>query len=84
MNLADLYPAVLLLVLIGILLGVGLTVLAQLGNSAGISTAANTSIQNTITAIGNFPTWFTIIVVILAAAVIIGVVMKSFGGQGGR
>jgi type II secretory pathway component PulF len=80
MNLQDMYPAVLTLVLVSILIGVGLTVLSNLGNSSGISATANTSIQSSITAISGFTTWFTIIVIIIAAAIIIGMVIRSFRG----
>jgi len=80
MELGGLYPAILTLVLAGILLGVGLTVLSQLSTSTGISAPASTAINTSITAIGGFATWFTIIVVIIAAAIIIGLVIRSFSG----
>lgn len=81
MDLKDMYPAVLSLVLIAILIGVGLTVLTNLGNSTSITTAGNTSIQTSITAIGGFANWFAIIVVVLVAAIIIGLVIRSFSGR---
>jgi len=81
MKLGDMYPAVLTLVLIAILIGVGLTVLSNLTTGNGLSNAAEGNINTSITAIGGFTTWFTVIVVILAAAIIIGIVMKSFSGR---
>lgn len=83
MNLGDMYPAVLTMVLIAILIGVGLTVLANLSTSTGITSDASTKINSSITAIGGFVTWFTVIVVIIAAAIIIGIVIKSFSGGRG-
>ena len=80
MNLGDMYPAVLTMVLIGILIGVGLTVLGNLANSDGITTNAATKINETGDAIGGFTTWLVIIVVIIAAAIIVGMVIKSFRG----
>ena len=80
MGIGDLYPAILALVLAGILLGVGLTVLGQLSTSTGISAPASDAINTSITAIGGFASWMTIIVVIVAAAIIIGLVIRSFSG----
>lgn len=81
MKLQDMYPAVLTFVLVAILIGVGLTVLANLSSATGISGAASLAINNSITAIGGFVTWFSILVVIIAAAIIIGMVIRSFSGR---
>ena len=80
MDLQDMYPAVLVLVLIAILIGVGLTVLGNLSTSDGITSAASTRINTSITSIGGFVTWFAVIVVVIAAGIIIGIVIKSFRG----
>lgn len=80
MKLQDMYPAVLTMVLLGILIGVGLTVLGNLSTSSGLTDTGGDAINDTITAISGFVTWFTIIVVIIAAAIIIGLVIKSFSG----
>lgn len=77
--LGDLYPAVLTIVLIGILLGIGIYVLAQF--DAQIDDAeASSAINQTMVGIGDFADWIAIIVVVIAAAVILGVVFSSFGG----
>lgn len=81
MNLQDMYPAVLTLVLVAILLGVGLTVLGGLKTGGAMTAAANTSLDTSITAIGGFGSWFSIIVVVLVAAIIIGLVIHSFSGK---
>jgi len=81
MKLQDMYPAVLTLVLVSILLGVGLTVLGNLSTAGGISPAASTAVNSSITAIDDFVPWFTVIVVIIAAAIIIGMVIRSFSGS---
>lgn len=81
MKLQDMYPAVLTLVLVAILLGVGLTVLGNLSTSTGITTQASTAINDSITAIDDFVPWFTVLVVIIAAAIIIGMVIRSFSGS---
>lgn len=45
----------------------------------GASNQAVTAIDNTGTAVGTVPNWFVILVVIISAAIIIGLVMRSFG-----
>jgi len=81
-TLADAYPAVLTIVLIGIVLGIGLYVLSQVEPNVGGGTAS-TSINNTITGLGNLATWMTVIVVVLAASIVLGLVLSSFGrGRG--
>jgi len=77
LSLGDMYPAVLTIVLIGIVLGIGLYILAQVeANISGGSEQINT----TITGLGGMASWIGIIVVVIAAAVVLGVVMSSFGG----
>jgi len=88
MELRDLYGAVLLLVLIAIMIAVTLILLAGLGSSStSVTTTANASINAFITAIGSIGTsWAGIIVLVIVAAIIIGLVVRSFGGgmQGNR
>ena len=76
LTLGDMYPAVLTIVLVGIILGIGLYVLAQVeANIAGGSTEINT----TITGLGGMASWIAVIVVVIAAAVVLGIVISSFG-----
>jgi len=78
LTLGDMYPAVLTIVLVGIILGIGLYVLAQVeANIAGGSTEINT----TITGLGGMASWIAVIVVVIAAAVVLGIVISSFGGS---
>jgi len=79
MQLGDIYGAILVLVLAGILLGVGLTVLGKLASTDGVTATAAEKVNETVDALGNFPTWFVIFVVIIAAAIIITLVLQSFG-----
>jgi type II secretory pathway component PulF len=81
LTLGDLYPAVLAIVLIGIVLGIGLYVLAQVeSNVTGGSAAINT----TITGLSGLASWIGVIVVVIAAAIVLGVVVSSFGGGRSR
>jgi len=79
MGLGDLYPAVLSIVLIGIVLGIGLYVLAEVSSNVTTGSQAETSINATITGLGGLASWIAIIVVVIAAAIILGVVISSFG-----
>ena len=82
MTLGDIYPAVLTLVLIGIVLGIGVYILSSI-NDAVDDTEASSVINTTMYAIGDFADWIAIIVVVIAAAIVLGIVLSSFGrGQG--
>jgi TRAP-type uncharacterized transport system fused permease subunit len=71
------------LVLIGIFLGVGLYILQKFRDQLTAGSEAWTGVNETIVGIGEFPTWITIIVVVIAASIIIGLVVKGFGGGEG-
>ena len=77
LGLGDIYPAVLTFVLIGIVLGIGLYVMSEVSAEISDATAAN-AVNATIDALASFADWFSIIVIVLAAAIIIGLVMRSF------
>lgn len=77
MELGDMYPAVLTIVLIGIVIGVGVIVLDEFGR-ANIGAGASTAINSTRDAVDDFVTWIPVIVIIIAAAIILGLVMRSF------
>jgi len=90
--LGDLPNVAMVFLLIGVFFAVALTVLASLGNNAslGANTAgtANYAVQKTITAVSEIPNnWLLLIAVIVAAAIVIGIVISSLGGEhmgGGR
>jgi hypothetical protein len=81
MELGQLYPVILALVLVGMILGVGILILDKFGGSSGISAAASLAINQTRDAIATFATWMGIIVVIVAAAIMINLVVSSFRGS---
>jgi len=82
MQLGDIYPAVLTLVLIGIILGIGIYILSSI-DTAITDTEASAVINTTLYAVGDFADWIAIIVVVIAAAIVLGIVLSSFGrGQG--
>jgi len=79
MSLVDIYPAVLTLVLVGIILGIGLYVLSEV-NAQITDAQATDAINETITGLATFADWIAVIVVVIAAAIVLGIVLKSFGG----
>ncbi len=78
MELGDMYPAVLTIILIGIVIGVGVIVLDEFGGTVGIGGQAQTAINSTRDAIDDFVTWIPVIIIIIAASIILGLVMRSF------
>ena len=79
MSLGDLYPAVLTIVLIGIVLGLGIYVLNEVSSSVTTGSAAETAINTTATGLAGLSTWIAVIVVVIAAAIVLGIVISSFG-----
>jgi len=79
MSIGDMYPAVLTIVLVGIVLGIGLYVLATFTDQLSSSSTAQTAVNTTISGLATFADWVAIIVVVIAAAIVLGVVLSSFG-----
>jgi len=78
MGLNEMYPAIMTLVMIGILLGIGLLVLSEVSENID-NNDAQTAVNDTLEGIGNFADWIPVIVVVIAAAIILGLVLRSFG-----
>jgi len=84
MGLGDLYPAVLMIVLIGIVLGIGLYVLAEVSEQTAVGSVEGAeAINTTITGLAGLSTWIAVIVVVIAASIVLGVVISSFGSNRG-
>lgn len=90
LGLNELPGIALTLMLTGIFFAVALIVLTNLGNNSSMGNASvagtgNYAVQKAITAVSEIPSnWLLLIAVIVAAAVIIGIVMQSIGGQANR
>lgn len=81
MEVRDLYQFVLLIVLVGMILGVGLIILSNFSTSSGVGSTASTAINNTISAMTPIAsTWIGLIVTIAVLAIILKLVLTSFGG----
>ena len=84
-DVSGLYNFVLLLVLIGLVVGIGLVVLTNFEASTAVSGASSTALNNTISAIADIPgTWLSLIVTVAVLAIILTLVIRSFGGMGSR
>jgi len=82
MSIGDMYPAVLTIVLVGIVLGVGLYVLSTFATQISSDVTAQGAVNTTIDGLADFADWIAIIVVVIAAAIVLGVVLSSFGQRG--
>lgn len=80
----DLVRYGLLFVLIGIILGIGAYVNSQVQTTAGWAATSTEylAVQNATLGIGNLSSWLPIIAVIIAAAVIIGLLVRAFAVGG--
>jgi hypothetical protein len=88
LQLNELPRVALVFLLIGVFFAVALVILASLQANTTISSnaAANTAVGNTIAAVSEIPNnWLLLIAVIVAAAIVIGIVIANLGGaSGGR
>jgi len=78
LGVGDMHPIVLALVLVGITLGIGATVIAKFGATMTAGSVAENVTNKTLTALNDFSTWLSIIVIVIAAAIILGLVMTAF------
>ena len=78
MTLGDVYPAILTIVLIGIVLGLGLYILTEVDDKIA-DAEASSAINLTVVGLGDFADWIAIIVIVIAAAIVLGIVFSSFG-----
>lgn len=79
-QLQDLAPLAIAFVVIAIVLGVGGTILSEVQNSSGAvenSTSWNSTGQG-IVALGTLSSWLPTIAIIVAAAVVVGIVVMYF------
>jgi uncharacterized membrane protein len=86
-SLGDLPNVALVFLLIGVFFAVALVILASLQANTTVSSnsAANTAVGKTITAVSEIPNnWLLLIAVIVAAAIVIGIVISNLGGESMR
>jgi hypothetical protein len=87
LTMSDLPNVALILLLTGIFFTISIVILTGMTNISNVgngsqSTTANYSIQKVITALGEIPSnWILLIAIVVAAAVIIGIVVSNLGGS---
>jgi len=80
MEVGQLYQFVLLLVLVGVIIGVGTLILDKMAQSTGIADQAELALNQSRDEVSGIATnWLGIIVIVVVAAIILGLVMTSFG-----
>jgi len=84
-NINQLFPAVLALVLVGVLLGAGLMILASFQTAANAASAGSPAANATGSVITSMATlastWLPIIVVVIAAGIVLSILLGAFGGK---
>jgi hypothetical protein len=83
LSMSDLPNVALVFLLIGVFFAVALVILASLQANTTVSanTNANAAVGKTITAVAEIPNnWLLLIAIVVAAAIIIGIVVTNLGG----
>jgi hypothetical protein len=87
-QLNDLPNVALVFLLIGVFFAIALVILASLQSNTSIASNsdAQTAVNNTIDAVSEIPNnWLLLIAVVVAAAIVIGIVVSNLqGATGGR
>jgi uncharacterized membrane protein len=86
-SLNELPNVALVFLLIGVFFAVALVILASLQSNATIvaSNTAQTAVNKTILAVSEIPNnWLLLIAIVVAAALVIGIVVANLGGGMGR
>ena len=86
MEIKDLYNLILVVGLCGLIGAVIVVTLVSLGNSTGVTgTVAETFINSTVDALTPIAsTWLPLVVTVAVLSIILVLVIRSFGGAGGR
>ena len=67
-----------MLVVAGIVLTIGIYVVAEVMDKMDVGSEAETAANTTVQALGDIADWFAIIVVVVIAVIIIGLVVTAF------
>ena len=80
MEVGQLYQFVLVIVLVGMIIGIGILVLDKFAATSGVTTTAATALNDSRDAVATISSdWLPIIVIVGALAVILFLVIRSFG-----
>jgi len=84
LGVGDLYPVILTIAVVAILLAVVMFVLDEFGNQMVENSSAYNATEDIIDDFVDFVPWIGIILLVIAAAIVLGVVISSFAGKRGR
>jgi hypothetical protein len=85
MEIGQLYQFALVLVLVGLIVGVGVLILDKFSATSGVTASAQTSLNASRDAVGGIASnWMGLIVTIGVLAIILFLVIRSFGVGGRR
>jgi len=84
MGIGDLYPIILIIATVAILLAVVLFVLEEFGEQMTNGSSAQNATKSITSDFVDFVPWIGIILLVVAAAIVLGVVISSFAGKRGR
>jgi len=84
LGIGDLYPIILTIAVVAILLAVVMYVLDAFGDQMTENSSAANATEDIISDFTDFVPWVGIILLVVAAAIVLGVVISSFAGKRGR
>ena len=85
MEVGQLYQFVLLIVLVGMIIGVGVLTLDKFSTSSGVTSTASSAINSARAEVAGIATnWLGLIVTVAILAIVLYLVVSSFGGAAGR
>jgi len=86
LGIQDLYPVILIIATVAILLAVVMFVLDEFGDQMTDNSSAANATEDIVDDFVDFVPWVGIILLVVAAAIVLGVVIQSFagGGKGSR
>ena len=80
MSIGDIYPVVLTIALVAILIAIVMFVLDEFGDQMTNGSAAQNATDDIIDDFVDFIPWIGIILLVVAAAIVLGVLIRSFSG----
>ena len=83
MSIGDLYPVILIIATVAILLAVVMFVLDEFGDQMTENGSAQNATNDIVDDFTDFVPWIGIILLVVAAAIVLGVVISSFAGKAG-
>ena len=82
MGIGDIYPVILTIVLVAILIAIAMFILDEFGDQMTNDSAAQNATEAIIDDFADFIPWIGIILLVVAAAIVLGILVRSFGGGG--